>query len=451
MGTPAIRVEGVGKRYVLGATHGGGSLMTERIQDALLAPFRRARPKHAHSHLKAAQDRQEELWALRNVSLEVEQGEIVGLIGPNGAGKSTLLKLLSAITPPSEGRIELWGRTATLLEVGTGFHPELTGRENVFINGAILGMRRREIEERFDEIVEFSGVERFIDTPVKRYSSGMYVRLAFSVAAHLDPEILMVDEVLAVGDAEFQRKCLGKMDEASDLGRTVVFVSHNMQAVQEICTRACVIDHGGIVAEGSPAQAVAEYLSMGGTKQTGAVALIPPDATRDAGTRQAILRRVTMTDDEGRQINSLLLGQRFRVALLIDAKGELDAVIEVGISTSDGRRIATTHNLDREGAPQRLREGFNEVELELGMTLLPGEYVLDVGIGHHPSGINADYVWRAFRFNSVNEPVEGETRWPAGEVRGYVRPESHWSEVRLVSDPTANLISADVGTGQSAD
>jgi lipopolysaccharide transport system ATP-binding protein len=194
------------------------------------------------------------------VSMEVAPGEVVGLIGPNGAGKSTLLKLLARITLPTEGRIELHGRMATLLEVGTGFHPELTGRENIYLNGAILGMKRREIEARFDDIVEFSGVEKFIETPVKRYSSGMYVRLAFAVAAHLEPEILFVDEVLSVGDAEFQRRCLGRMEELANTGRTVVFVSHTLPAVAQLCDRAIWIDSGRVVGDGRAPELIASYL-----------------------------------------------------------------------------------------------------------------------------------------------------------------------------------------------
>lgn len=202
-----------------------------------------------------------EFWALRDATFEVSQGEAVAIIGANGAGKSTLLKVISRITPPTAGRIELRGRVASLLEVGTGFHPELTGRENVFLNGALLGMRRAEIRRRFDEIVAFSGVEKFVDLPVKHYSSGMYVRLAFSVAAHLEPDILIIDEVLAVGDAEFQKRCLGRMGEVADEGRTVLFVSHNMQAVQSLCRRALLLDHGRVTAEGDARKVVAQYLS----------------------------------------------------------------------------------------------------------------------------------------------------------------------------------------------
>jgi ABC-type polysaccharide/polyol phosphate transport system ATPase subunit len=217
----------------------------------------------------------EEFWALKDVSFEVQQGEVLGIIGRNGAGKSTLLKILSRITEPSDGRVTLRGRVASLLEVGTGFHPELTGRENIYLNGAILGMSRTEIRSKFDEIVAFAGVEKFLDTPVKRYSSGMYVRLAFAVAAHLEPEILLVDEVLAVGDAEFQKKCLGKIDDVSRReGRTVLLVSHNLAAVAEMANRALLLDTGSVAVDGSVAEAVSTYLSSGARKAT---YIRPPD------------------------------------------------------------------------------------------------------------------------------------------------------------------------------
>src|SRR5207248_11293275 len=203
---------------------------------------------------------QQEIWALRDVSFEVDEGEVLGVIGPNGAGKSTLLKVLTRITTPTSGRAIIRGRVGSLLEVGTGFNPELTGRENVFLNGAILGMKRREIQRKLGDIVEFSGIERFLDTPVKRYSSGMAVRLAFSVAAHLEPEILLVDEVLAVGDAEFQQRCLGRMEDLSGTGRTVVFVSHNMQTINQLCDRAIWLEGGRLHEEGEPSEVVTHYL-----------------------------------------------------------------------------------------------------------------------------------------------------------------------------------------------
>jgi lipopolysaccharide transport system ATP-binding protein len=436
VGTPAIRVENVGKRYRLGTTHGGGNRLSEQLQHALAAPFRRWRGGGTPTHLTAPEQRREELWALRNISIEIETGEIVGLIGPNGAGKSTLFKLLSGITQPTEGRITLWGRTATLLEVGTGFHPELTGRENIFINGAIIGMRHREIERQFDEIVEFSGIERFIDTPVKRYSSGMYVRLAFAVAAHLEPEILLIDEVLAVGDAEFQRKCLGKMEEASKSGRTVVFVSHNMLTVQRLCTRGYLVDHGGIVGEGTAAEVVSQYLSLAGVEQSGGVVVIPDEARRiHTISREAMLRTVSVSDEEGRRISAVHLGQPFRIALAIEAERELDdLVVEVGISTPDGMRVATVQSTDRDGRPFTLEPGFSEVEVEVTMTLLPGDYTLDVGV-RRGNGLPTDYVVGAFRLTALNLPaVEGVEPWPWEGVNGFVRPDSSWSEPRPLAE-----------------
>ena len=252
---PIIKVEGLGKRYRLGEGGEGYRTLRESVAGALRSPLRRFRGR--------AGGGAETLWALGDVSFEVAPGEVLGVIGRNGAGKSTLLKILTRITEPTEGRVELYGRVGSLLEVGTGFHPELTGRENVFLNGAILGMRRGEIERRFDQIVEFSGVERFLDTPVKRYSSGMYTRLAFAVAAHMEPEILLVDEVLAVGDYEFQKKCVGKMRDVSEGGRTVVFVSHNMGVVSNLCTRVVWLDGGRVRAQGETQEVVAAYVSSG--------------------------------------------------------------------------------------------------------------------------------------------------------------------------------------------
>jgi len=253
----ALRVDGLAKRYRVGALLARGNNLREVVTERLKATARRIASRKARQERSAAQ----EFWALRDVSFELQTGEVLGLVGQNGAGKSTLLKILSRITEPTAGRVELFGRVASLLEVGTGFHPELTGRENIYLNGTILGMRKREIDRKFDEIVAFSEVERFLETPVKRYSSGMYVRLAFAVAAHLEPEILLVDEVLSVGDAAFQKKCLGKMDDIAHEGRTVLFVSHNMAAVERLCTRALLLDRGRAVLSGAPREVIARYLS----------------------------------------------------------------------------------------------------------------------------------------------------------------------------------------------
>lgn len=257
----AIRAEGLGKKYLIG--HQAQRERYTALRDVIARTARslgRSALDFARGNPLIQGDEVEEFWALKNVDFEIKRGDVVGVIGRNGAGKSTLLKILSRITEPSSGRVTIRGRVASLLEVGTGFHPELTGRENIYLNGAILGMTRAEIRRKFDEIVDFAGVERFLDTPVKRYSSGMYVRLAFAVAAHLEPEILVIDEVLAVGDAEFQRKCLGKMQDVAGHGRTVLFVSHNIGSVQALCRSAIMLKSGEVVASGPTSTVLPRYL-----------------------------------------------------------------------------------------------------------------------------------------------------------------------------------------------
>jgi lipopolysaccharide transport system ATP-binding protein len=290
----AIRVEGLGKQYRIGR-------QLERyrtLREALTAGALRV-ARGAGSLMRGQLPRPEDdatIWALRDVSLEIARGDVLGVVGGNGAGKSTFLKVLSRITEPTTGYGEIHGRVGSLLEVGTGFHPELTGRENVYLNGAILGMRRSEIARKFDEIVAFAEVERFLDTPVKRYSSGMYLRLAFAVAAHLEPEILLVDEVLAVGDAAFQKKCLGKMSDVASEGRTVLFVSHNMTAVQSLCTRAIWLQDGRIVARGLPGQVVSAYLQSSVASRT---ERIWTDPGRAPGTERVRLQAVRVRPQEG--------------------------------------------------------------------------------------------------------------------------------------------------------
>ena len=254
----AIRIEKLGKRYIIGGPKERYGTLRDTINDTIKGTFRRIRQPYAGN-------RPNQFWALRNISFDVKKGEIVGLIGNNGAGKSTLLRVLSRITPPTEGRAVVNGRISSLLEVGTGFHPELTGRENIYLNGAILGMKRVEITQRFDEIVDFAGVERFLDTPIKRYSSGMFVRLAFSVAAHLEPDILLIDEVLAVGDIAFQKKCLGRIDKAATEGRTVLFVSHNMASIRSLCQRAILLSEGLVKIDGDVNEVVDVYANHDGS------------------------------------------------------------------------------------------------------------------------------------------------------------------------------------------
>ena len=426
-----IAVEGVGKRYRLGAERSGYELLSERVATMAGAAARKLR----HGP-KEAPEEDDTFWAVRDVSFELRPGETLGLVGRNGAGKSTLLKLLSRITLPTEGRLTTYGRVATLLEVGTGFHPELTGRENVYLNGTILGMRRREIDARFDEIVEFSGVERFLDTPVKRYSSGMYVRLAFAIAAHLDPEIMLVDEVLAVGDTTFQKKCLGKMRDVADAGRTVIFVTHNLNAVQNLCSRALLLDGGRVVMDSSPAEVVTEYFGRIEPDRSSGVAIVPPEHPR-AGAGGARLTEASMTDLDGEPISGLRLGQRFKLHATFAVEREMDAVVEIGIEAGDGQRIATAFSTDRGRPLFHFQPGRHEVELETPLTLVPGEYTINVAI-HEPAArtkhgaptATADRVERVLRFTGLSVAENEGDHWPTWRSpAGFVRFDSEWSEV----------------------
>ena len=311
MPAPAVRVTGLRKRYLLG----GAGTRFHTLRDAIASAPRRVFGR-ADGH--APHESARTLWALDGVSLEIGDGEVVGVIGRNGAGKTTLLKILSRITEPTEGRVELNGRVGSLLEVGTGFHPELTGRENVFLNGAILGMRRGEIERKFDEIVAFAEVERFLDTPVKHYSSGMYVRLAFAVAAHLEPDILLVDEVLAVGDAEFQRRCLGKMQEVSKSGRTVIFVSHNLPTVIRLCERAILLADGRVAADGAPAEVVERYLRSG----LGTTAHRVWSQEQAPGTAWLRLREIRVIDEQRETAETLDMRDPVGVEITFEVLGD---------------------------------------------------------------------------------------------------------------------------------
>jgi lipopolysaccharide transport system ATP-binding protein len=299
MTEPAIRVESLSKLYRIGLAQRHHDTLRDLLVDTARNIGRR--------FTTAPRSTEDELWALKDVSFAVQPGEVVGIIGRNGAGKSTLLKILSRITEPTSGRAVLNGRVGSLLEVGTGFHPELTGRENIYLNGAILGMHRYEIARKFDEIVAFSEIERFLDTPVKRYSSGMYVRLAFAVAAHLEPEILIVDEVLAVGDAEFQKKCLGKMGAVADEGRTVLFVSHNMAAVQNLCHHAILLDNGIITEQGLALEVVNKYLS---TSYKMSLQYDLQNSYRK-GNGDLRFTKTWIEDDTGNRVNTITVGRPF--------------------------------------------------------------------------------------------------------------------------------------------
>ncbi|HZU85993.1 MAG TPA: ABC transporter ATP-binding protein, partial [Anaerolineaceae bacterium] len=303
-----IQVQNLSKKYRIGEAQS----QYRTLRDSLTSKFRRRKPNP-----------DTEIWALKDVSFEVEQGEVVGIIGRNGAGKSTLLKVLAHITRPTEGRVILHGRVGSLLEVGTGFHPELTGRENIYLNGAVLGMRKKEIERKFDEIVDFAEIEKFLDTPVKHYSSGMYMRLAFAVAAHLEPEILLVDEVLAVGDVAFQKKCLGKMGEVAQQGRTVLFVSHNMAAVQNLCNRAFLLRSGELVYSGKSQQTIMEYLRSQEkpVEETPGVRDLSNHVNRYNPSHN-VIKRILLLNPEGIIKDNFMMGENICIQIEVDGLSE---------------------------------------------------------------------------------------------------------------------------------
>jgi len=311
MSSTAIRIENLSKQYHIGSQQTYNKL-SDQLGDMLISPLRRA-GRLLRGQATGAAELDEKIWALKAVSLEISRGEVVGIIGRNGAGKSTLLKILSRITEPTEGYAEIYGRVGSLLEVGTGFHPELTGRENIYLNGAILGMRKVEIERKFDEIVAFAEIGKFIDTPVKHYSSGMYVRLAFSVAAHLEPEILLVDEVLAVGDTAFQKKCLGKMDDVAQQGRTVLFVSHNMGLIQNLCHRGILLQKGAISKDGDISGAVEAYLQSLEYMATQDL----NERTDRQGRGKVRLNEVNIFDGNGVRASTLTTGRPARFAFQV--------------------------------------------------------------------------------------------------------------------------------------
>src|SRR5690349_8569744 len=341
---PVLEIRDVSKEYILGEQRARKTdNIRELLERTVKAPFGRL----WRGNGQAAKVELRSFWALKNISFDINQGDVIGIIGRNGAGKSTLLKVLSRITSPTSGQVIVRGRLASLLEVGTGFHPELTGRENIFLNGAILGMRKVEISRHFDEIVAFAEVEQFLDTPVKHYSSGMYVRLAFAVAAHLNPEILVIDEVLAVGDLSFQKKCLGKMGEVSRGGRTVLFVSHNMAAIENLCSRGIVLHHGQMHYDGTASDAIQYYLKSLSTR-SGTGHLVNLDGVGERVSRVApLLRQIEfLTDDEEPLIEGLAIGARLKVKVHFDLPKPMSNFnVGLGFNNSYGQRVFTAHSI----------------------------------------------------------------------------------------------------------
>lgn len=375
MSSPIIQVEGLSKRYLLG--HQASQERYQSLRDTLSRAVR-STLRTTRDMLRGKQliqgDELEEFWALKDVSFEVNEGEVLGVVGRNGAGKSTLLKILSRITEPTHGKITLRGRVASLLEVGTGFHPELSGRENIFLNGAILGMSRAEIKAKFDEIVDFAEVERFLDTPVKRYSSGMYVRLAFAVAAHLEPEILIIDEVLAVGDLVFQKKCLGKMKNVAKSGRTVIFVSHNMQTVKGLTDRAILLQSGQMVENGPSHVVVEKFLSNQGPAET----VYTADSSKNAAEPR--ITRVELHTSH--PCNMHQFGKPLKIAIEVRTPEAVpNSAISFHIMTSSHQPVAHVLNLDSE-VPMLRSPGVHQIECAFpSLRLYPGHYHLKFYFG----------------------------------------------------------------------
>jgi lipopolysaccharide transport system ATP-binding protein len=392
----SVRVEGLGKKYRIGEARSEYTTLKDTLTSSARAAAAAVRARVRGER----RTRREHIWALRDVSFDVAQGDVIGIIGSNGAGKSTLLKILSRITEPTEGEAMIRGRVGSLLEVGTGFHPELTGRENIFLNGAIIGMARTEIARKFDEIVEFAEVARFIDTPVKRYSSGMYLRLAFAVAAHLEPEILIVDEVLAVGDASFQKKCMGKMGDVAHQGRTVMFVSHNMDAVQRLCSRGMLLEAGKVVVQGDISDVVGKYLS-GRVAESSPRVWVELEQADRTGSGEARFARVRYSsDNEGLASHAYPHGP-MSVDMEV-AAGRALAVesLAVVIWSVGGAKLVNADTISK-GLTLQLEPGLNRVQLRIeALYLNPGTYRLGLWMASS-LGSAYDYIDFAFRFEVV--------------------------------------------------
>ena len=418
---PIITAEQIGKRYRLGTRASSYVTVRETLMTALRAPFSLQRENGKGDGST--------IWALRDVTFEVKPGEVVGIIGANGAGKSTLLKILSRITEPTTGRVELFGRIGSLLEVGTGFHPELTGRENIFLNGSILGMARREIKRRFDEIVAFAEVSQFIDTPVKRYSSGMYLRLAFAVAAHLEPEILVVDEVLAVGDAAFQKKCLGKMDGIAREGKTVLFVSHNMTAIRSLCPRAILLQHGHKAMEGETGACIDRYLTEI-YKEASNEANLEKDRRMKIANQALHIERVRISSPEGRPL--VRAGEPVEIQLDFCVSDLIEGVVlGISVQSVDSVNILECRSSQHYGAIDRLSPGKYRVDCRIDQNILsPGLYFL--GVGARCANKYLDYVPQAMTFEVYSD--ESVASLWLDDVGGCVRIPSQWTVPRSITD-----------------
>ena len=429
MNKPVITADRLGKAYKLGQKVDRNATFRDAISGAFKSPLKRLKARVAEAGSDA-----EAFWAIRDVSFEVNRGEVLGLIGRNGAGKSTLLKVLSRITEPTEGRAVLRGRVASLLEVGTGFHPELTGRENIFLNGSILGMSQAEIKSKFDAIVDFSEVAKFLDTPVKRYSSGMYVRLAFAVAAHLEPEILIVDEVLAVGDANFQKKCMGKMGDVVRDGRTILFVSHNMDAIAQLCTHTLLVQGGRASERLTPDDGIKRYLSMGADGATLPLAQKPREQNRK---RPPIFVGLTITGDGGHpNVVESGGGVTFEIEVADCDDLRTGAMCGVAISNDRGQRIAFFHTLYQGGFTFKGTTHGRFTCTVPSVPLVPNSYTVELVMADGYGII--EKVERADRLDVVYADVLNTGRIP-NQRQGYVVWPAEWEYTGQVERDVSEL------------
>ncbi|MEM6793218.1 MAG: ABC transporter ATP-binding protein [Acidobacteriota bacterium] len=426
----AIRVTGLSKRYRLGLADEGHDTLARTLLSAIASPLRNFRRLRSLTAMAEGEDDPSILWALRDVSLSVAEGEIVGIIGRNGAGKSTLLKILSRITHPTTGRIEFRGRVSSLLEVGTGFHPELTGRENTYLNGSILGMSRQEIDRKFDEIAAFSEIESFLDTPVKRYSSGMRLRLAFSVAAHLEPEILLIDEVLAVGDSAFQQKCVGRIGSVARSGRTVIFVSHNLALVSRLCDRGIVLENGGVSFDGGAVEAVDHYRRS----LPAADAAWTPDEDEEADGEAARLLAAKVTDSKGAVRNSFSDHEAIDIHLEVEIRERIEQVrVGFGLETEWEMLVMRVFHNDVPGSSDLLEPGTYSFRARVPPHFLAGQvFFVSPCAGVHKKRWLFEHQ-RILSFSVMHQ--ERNPVFSYGGRPGLVLPDLEWS----VESPRGSL------------
>ncbi|MBC6369018.1 ABC transporter ATP-binding protein [Algoriphagus sp. AK58] len=427
MNDPVIKVQNLSKRYRLGLKEKQAETLVGQISQAIRYPWENL--KRLRQLNRFGQEDESVFWALKDVSFEVKQGEVLGIIGKNGAGKSTLLKILSQITEPTSGKIEIHGRVASLLEVGTGFHPELSGRENIYMNGTILGMTRKEIDAKLDEIIDFSGVDKFIDTPVKFYSSGMKVRLGFSVAAHLEPEILIIDEVLAVGDFEFQKKCLGKMEDVSrNQGRTVLFVSHQMDAITRLCSRVLVLREGKIFYEGNPSTAVKKYL---GTEENELGARVILNG--DRGNQLVAIHKVEVKSNSNLLENYADVRDELQVEIFFEVFQD-GLIVSPGINVhnQEGDHLFTSHHVDYMVNPNSLSTGIYQASVTI-----PAHFFAEGVIYFSVALMNYD-PFTVYQHEekiialTIKDSVDGSSARGiyAGYFPGLMRPKLHWDKIK---------------------